>query len=97
MNVSNQPIQVNSDEGVVTVGTYSIQGRQLKLVFDFNDQEIQDITNGVVVLNLDFDLEKLKENIEQEIQFNDSKETTLNVIAKPTGNITYNQRRSSKC
>ncbi|MUV38128.1 Pheromone-processing carboxypeptidase KEX1 [Lentibacillus sp. JNUCC-1] len=66
----------------ITVGTYSIQDGELKFVF--NDKiEDGDVSNGKVGLNLDFNLQKFEEDIEQVIDFNDSEETTLNVVAKP--------------
>src|SRR5699024_5507086 len=81
-NVSNQPLIVDG----INVGTYSIVGRELKLEFD-EEIERDDVKDGYVGLSLEFDLEKFKENIEQEIHFNDSKDTTLNVIAKPKGEV----------
>lgn len=81
-NITNQPITT----GDMTVGTYSIVDGLLQ--FEFNEQiENGDVQNGVAGLSLEFDLEKFQENIEQEIHFNDEQDTTLTVIARPTGDI----------
>ncbi|MBP1968503.1 LPXTG-motif cell wall-anchored protein [Virgibacillus natechei] len=66
-----------------TVGTYSIQDGELIFVFD-DTIEDGDVSNGEVGLNLDFNLQKFEENIEQVIQFSDSDNTEINVMARPT-------------
>ncbi len=69
----------------ITVGTYSIQNGEL--VFKFNDNiEDGDVSNGIVGLNLNFNLQKFEENIEQLIHFNDSTNREMNVVAKPYNN-----------
>ncbi len=82
VNVQNQDI-VTSD-GIV--GTYSINDGVLQLVFN---EKIEGgaVQNGFVGLNLQFNLEKFQENIEQEIHFNDQSNKTLTVIGKPQGDI----------
>ncbi|GAB3789709.1 Cna B-type domain-containing protein [Virgibacillus kimchii] len=91
MQLPNTFEQVTTPEAdIVTsgikVGTYSIEDGEL--IFVFNDRiEDGDVYNGEVGLNLDFNLEKFEENIEQVIEFNDRDETTLNVIARPSGDI----------
>ncbi|OZV11498.1 hypothetical protein CIW83_14565 [Tissierella sp. P1] len=72
-------------EGTI-VGTYTIIGSELRFIFNENI-EIAETKNGFVNLGLEFNLEKFEENIEQEIEFNDKKNTTLKVIAKPSGDI----------
>lgn len=81
VNVSNQNIELA--DGTV-VGTYSIENGLL--IFVFNDEiDNEDyVQNGYVNLNLKFNLNRFEENIEQEIPFNDSENTTLKVVAKPT-------------
>lgn len=82
VNIQNQPVIA----GGLNVGTYNIVGGQLTITFNENIEDGA-VSNGVVGLNLNFDTEKFEENIEQRIAFNDRDETTLNVIARPTGSI----------
>jgi len=66
----------------MTVGTYSIQ--EGELIFVFNETiEDGEVSNGTVGLNLNFNMEKFEENIEQVIPFNDKVDTELNVMARP--------------
>ncbi len=82
VTITNQPILV---EGV-NVGEYSIMDGVLNFVF--NNEIIRDeVQKGFVDLGLKFKLEKFQKDIEQKIPFNDSKNTTLNVVAKPIGSI----------
>ncbi|UUI04700.1 Cna B-type domain-containing protein [Oceanobacillus jeddahense] len=82
VNISGQPIVTSG----VTVGTYNIQDGVLQFTFN---EAIEDgaVQNGVVGLNLQFDLEKFQEDIEQVIHFNDRSDKTITVIAKPSGDI----------
>ena len=82
VNIQNQPVIA----GGLNVGTYNIVDGQLTITFNENIENGA-VSNGVVGLNLQFDMEKFEENIEQRIAFNDRDETTLNVIARPTGEI----------
>ncbi|MEI3604296.1 Cna B-type domain-containing protein [Pseudogracilibacillus sp. SE30717A] len=82
VNITNQPIITNG----VNVGEYSIIDGKLRFVFNKNIED-STVQNGFVGLNLQFNLEKFRENIEQEIHFNDRSEKTLTVIAKPKGDI----------
>ncbi|MHC0552887.1 collagen binding domain-containing protein [Salinicoccus sp. CNSTN-B1] len=66
----------------VTVGTYQIQNGELQIVFNDNIEK-GDVSNGEIGLNLEFNLQKFEENIEQVIKFNDKTGTELNVLAKP--------------
>ncbi len=68
-------------EGMV-VGTYNIESGVLRFVFNENIEN-DDVHNGYVNLGLEFNLEKFKENIEQEIPFNDGHENNITVIARP--------------
>ncbi|MFA1818864.1 collagen binding domain-containing protein [Virgibacillus oceani] len=68
-------------EGTV-VGTYHVENGVLKFVFNEN-VENDNVRNGYVDLGLEFDLEKFRENIEQEIPFSDNDETNITVIARP--------------
>lgn len=64
------------------VGTYSIIDGWLK--FEFNEGiETSAVKNGYVNLGLEFNLEKFKENIEQEIPFHDGSSKNITVIARP--------------
>ncbi|WP_066191397.1 Cna B-type domain-containing protein [Gracilibacillus timonensis] len=64
------------------VGTYHVENGVLK--FEFNEGiETSDVQNGFVNLGLEFNMEKFRENIEQEIPFNDGHENNITVIAKP--------------
>ncbi|HBD63057.1 MAG TPA: hypothetical protein DC038_01345, partial [Clostridiales bacterium] len=68
------------------VGEYWIDGGVLK--FEFNENiEQGTVKNGWVELGLKFNLEKFKENIEQEIPFHDGSEHNITVIARP--NLTH--------
>lgn len=87
VKVDNQPIKVSSGEGTITVGLYSINNGELKFVFN-EAIENSEVKNGFVGLQLEFNLEKFMKDVEQEIRFNDSKDTTLNVIAKPSSTTT---------
>jgi len=82
VNISNQEITT----GGIVVGTYSIANDVLEFVFNDNIEN-GTVQNGVVGLNLQFNLEQFQENIEQEIAFNDLDETTLTVTARPTSDI----------
>lgn len=66
----------------ITVGTYQIQNGELQIIFNDNIEE-GDVSNGEIGLNLDFNLQKFEENIEQVINFNDTTGKELNVIARP--------------
>lgn len=68
------------------VGKYSLIDNVIRFVFNEEIEDI-DVKNGFVNFGLEFNLEKFKEDIEQEIYFNDSKDSKLNVIARPGGNI----------
>ncbi|WP_058308511.1 Cna B-type domain-containing protein [Gracilibacillus massiliensis] len=82
VNSPSQSIMVDGTD----VGTYSIDNGVLK--FEFNENiENDDVHNGFVDLGLEFNLNKFKENIEQEIEFNDREDHSLTVIAKPNGDI----------
>lgn len=82
VNVQNQPVVA----GDIQVGTYSIVNGKLTITFNENIED-GSISNGFVGLNLEFDLEKFEEKIEQRIEFNDQDETILDVIARPIGDI----------
>jgi len=85
IDVKNLPIQVvDSDGNPIDVGTYTIHDGVLKFVFNENIER-DDVVNGTAGFGLQFDLEKFKDNIEQEIVFHDSRNITLTVIAKPQG------------
>ena len=64
------------------VGTYHVEDGVLKFVFD-EGIETSDVQNGFVNLGLEFNLDKFRENIEQEIPFNDGHENNITVIARP--------------
>src|SRR5690625_4023570 len=66
----------------ITVGTYQIQNGELQIIFNDNIEN-GDVSNGEIGLNLDFNLQKFEENIEQVIKFNDTTGKELNVIARP--------------
>lgn len=64
------------------VGTYQVENGVL--MFNFNEGiENDDVHNGWVELELEFNLEKFRENIEQEIPFHDSSDQNITVVAKP--------------
>jgi uncharacterized repeat protein (TIGR01451 family) len=64
------------------VGTYHVDNGLL--MFEFNEGiKKDDVHNGWVKLRLEFNLEKFKENIEQEIPFHDGSEHNITVIARP--------------
>src|SRR5690625_1245087 len=65
-----------------TVGTYSIEGGVLQFVFN-EEIENDDVQNGYVDLKMEFNIEKFKENIEQEIPFHDGSDQNITVIARP--------------
>lgn len=65
------------------VGIYTIKDGTLKFEFDEGIEEA-DIENGWVEFGLEFDLEKFSEDVEQEIPFNDSKDNSISIIAKPS-------------
>lgn len=71
-------------DGIV-VGTYNIDEGVLK--FEFNQNiENDDVQNGFVNLGLEFNLEKFRQNIEQEIPFHDNSDQNITVIARPNVN-----------
>ncbi|WP_208589497.1 Cna B-type domain-containing protein, partial [Gracilibacillus suaedae] len=77
-----QPIMVDG----TNVGNYHVADGVLK--FEFNENiELDNVNNGFVNMELDFNLDKFKDNIEQEIKFNDSEDNSLTVIAKPNGDV----------
>ncbi|MEI3611270.1 Cna B-type domain-containing protein [Pseudogracilibacillus sp. SO30301A] len=82
INITNQPIITDG----VNVGEYSIIDGELRFVFNENVEDGA-VQNGLVGLNLQFNLEKFQENIVQEIHFNDKSDKTLTVIAKPAKDI----------
>ncbi len=64
------------------VGTYHVENGVLK--FEFNEGIGEsDVQNGYVNLGLEFNLEKFRENIEQEIPFHDGSDQNITVVAKP--------------
>src|SRR5699024_31051 len=75
------PVQPLVTSGV-TVGTYQIQNGKLQVIFNENIED-GDVSNGKIGMNLDFNLQKFEENIEQVISFNDTTAKELNVIARP--------------
>ncbi|GGP17037.1 Cna B-type domain-containing protein [Oceanobacillus neutriphilus] len=75
------PVQDLIVEGT-KVGTYHVEDGVLKFVFD-EGIETSDVQNGFVNLGLEFNLDKFRENIEQEIPFNDGHENNITVIARP--------------
>jgi len=84
VDINSQPIIVfDSGNNSVTVGEYSITDGELRFVFNAGIEGSQ-VQEGFVGLNLKFDLDEFKENVEQVIKFNDVKNVTLNVIARPT-------------
>src|SRR5699024_9030516 len=67
------------------VGTYHIESGVL--TFEFNEGiEKSDVSNGWVELGLKFNLDKFRENNEQQIPFRDSSENSITVIARPNTN-----------
>ncbi|MFS0612905.1 Cna B-type domain-containing protein [Lederbergia ruris] len=66
----------------VEVGTYHVENGVLRFVFNENIEN-DDVHNGYVNLGLEFNLEKFRENIEQQIPFNDDSESNITVIARP--------------
>ncbi|GIN72971.1 hypothetical protein J14TS2_34460 [Bacillus sp. J14TS2] len=75
------PVQDLIVEGT-KVGTYHVEEGVLKFVFT-EGIETSDVQNGFVNLGLEFNIEKFRENIEQEIPFNDGHENNITVIARP--------------
>lgn len=74
----NEPLNV---EGT-NVGTYRVDNGVLK--FEFNEGiETSDVEKGWVEFGLEFNLEKFKENIEQEIPFHAGNDYNITVIARP--------------
>lgn len=55
------------------------------MYFVFNEGiETSDVENGWIELGLEFDLEKFREDIEQEIPFHDGSDHNITVIARPS-------------
>ncbi|MBU5595497.1 Cna B-type domain-containing protein [Amphibacillus sp. MSJ-3] len=80
IKITTQPQDIFVD-GVV-VGTYTIENGILKFIFN-EEIENDHVQNGFVNLNLEFNLEKFRENIEQKIPFNDDLESNITVVARP--------------
>lgn len=72
-------------DGIV-VGTFNVENGVLRFVFNENIEN-DDVQNGFVNLGLEFNLEKFRENIEQQIPFNDDKENNITVIARPNAEL----------
>ena len=73
-----QPIMV----GDVEVGTYVVKDGLV--TFTFNKEiENDNVKNGFLDMNLEFNLEKFKDNVKQEIPFNDETGNNITIIAKP--------------
>ncbi|SFM46536.1 Uncharacterized surface anchored protein [Gracilibacillus orientalis] len=82
VNTPEADIMVDGED----VGTYHVADGVLK--FEFNENiERDNVNNGFVNMELDFNLDKFRDNIEQEINFNDSEDNSLTVIAKPNGEV----------
>lgn len=79
VSILDQPIYVSG----TYVGDYSISDGVLTFVFN-DGIETSDVQNGLVDLGLEFNLAKFKQNIKQEIPFNDSSNTQITVISEPT-------------
>lgn len=75
------PVQQIIVEGV-HVGDYNVENGVLKFVFNENIEN-DDVHNGFVNLGLEFNLEKFREKIEQEIPFYDGSDQNITVIARP--------------
>ncbi|WP_440894888.1 Cna B-type domain-containing protein [Amphibacillus sp. Q70] len=73
-----EPIKVEGTE----VGTYHVENGVLRFVFNENIEN-DDVHNGYVNLGLEFNMDKFRENIEQEIPFHDGNDQNLTVVAKP--------------
>ena len=82
VNVSNQPVKVND----VEVGKYSIIDGIMTITFN-EEIESGEISEGYLNFGFDFDLEKFKENIKQEIDVNDGSDTSIPIIMRPQGNV----------
>ncbi|HJE18919.1 MAG TPA: Cna B-type domain-containing protein [Aliicoccus persicus] len=78
----NSPGEIPLMVSGMQAGTYRILDGEL--VITFNELVEQgEITEGFVGFDVEFDLEKFAENIDQLINFNDDVGTELNVTAKP--------------
>lgn len=82
VDIEGVPITVED----VPVGTYSIKDGYLTFVFTENITQ-DNVQNGWVLLYLEFDLEKFKENVVQEIPFYESSGKNITVVAKPDAEI----------
>lgn len=83
---TGQPIVVNDpDDGLMTVGTYSLSASTNILEFVFNEViENTDIRNGIVGFALIFNLVEYEENTIQEIAFQDITDKTFTITLKPS-------------
>lgn len=83
VDVNNQDVLV--EDGTV-VGKYSIKNGQLLITFNENVEK-DDVSEGFVLFDFEFDLTKFEDNIRQEIIINDESGVTIPVIMRPSETI----------